>query len=79
MRKTRSSCSDLLSLLALLAVAVRSTSSRSTMSGSDSFMEHCGCAKAHQWRCGTASVLAVVRDGRARVQPEHVYSMLMHG
>ena len=52
-RKTWSSCSDLLSLLALLAVAMRSTSSRSTMSGSDSFMEHCGCAKAHQWRCGT--------------------------
>ena len=66
-RKTRSSCSDLLSLLALLAVAVRSTSSRSTMSGSDSFMEHCGCAKAHQRRCGTAPVLAVVRDGRASV------------
>ena len=57
-RKTRSSCSDLLSLLALLAVAVRSTSSRSTVSGSDSFMEHCGCAKAHQWRCGTASELS---------------------
>ena len=63
--KTRSSCSDLLSLLALLAVAVQSTSSRSTVSGSDSFMEYCGCAKAHQRRCGTASVLAVVRDGRA--------------
>ena len=77
--KTRSSCSDLLSLLALLAVAVRSTSSRSTMSGSDSFMEHCGCAKAHQRRCGTASVLAVVRDGRAsaaRTCLQHAHAWL---
>ena len=77
--KTRSSCSDLLSLLALLAVAVRSTSSRSTMSGSDSFMEHCGCAKAHKRRCGTASVLAVVRDGRAsaaRTCLQHAHAWL---
>ena len=77
--KTRSSCSDLLSLLALLAVTVRSTSSRSTMSGSDSFMEHCGCAKAHQRRCGTASVLAVVRDGRAsaaRTCLQHAHAWL---
>ena len=46
------------------------------MSSSDSFMEHCGCATAHQRRCGTASVLTIVRDGPEPVQPEHVYSML---
>ena len=77
--KTRSSCSDLLSLLAVLAVTVRSTFSRSTMSGSDSFMEHCGSAKAHQRRCGTASVLAVVRDGRAsaaRTCLQHAHAWL---
>ena len=78
-RKTRSSCSHLLSLLALLAVAVRSTSSRSTVSGSDSFMEHCGCATAHQRRCGTASVLTIVRDGRAsaaRTCLQHAHAWL---
>ena len=71
--------SGLLLLLALLAVAVRSTSSRSTMSGSDSFMEHCGCAKAHQRRCGTAPVLAVVRGGRAsaaRACLQHAHAWL---
>ena len=79
-RKTRSSCSDLLSLLALLAEVMRSTFSRSTMSGSDSFMEHCGSATAHQRRCGTASVLTIVRDGRAsaaRTCQQHAHAWLM--
>ena len=65
--KTRSSCSDLLSLLALLAVAVWSTSSRSTMSGSDSFMEHCGCATPPCRRCGPASELSNMQP--SLVQP----------
>ena len=58
-------CSDLLSLLALLAAAMRSTFSRRTVPCSDSFVGHCGSATAHQRRCGTASVLKIVRDGDA--------------
>ena len=58
--KSRSSCSDVLLLLMLLAVAVGSTSCRWSFAGSDSFMELCGCATPHLWLCGTASKLTVM-------------------
>ena len=79
--KTRSSCSDLLSLLAVLAVTVRSTSSRSTMSGSDSFMEHCGCAPVPRRTSGAVAQPQCSQSCAMAepVQPEHVYSMVMHG
>ena len=58
--KSRSSCSDVLLLLMLLAVAVGSTSCRWSFAGSDSFMELCGCATPLLGLCGTASKLTVM-------------------
>ena len=58
--KSRSSCSDVLLLLVLLAVAVWSTSCRWTFAGCDSFMELCGCATPLLGLCGTASKLTVM-------------------
>ena len=55
--KSRSSCSDVLLLLVLLAVAVWSTSCRWSFAGYDSFMELCGCATPLLGLCGTASKL----------------------
>ena len=56
--KSRSSCSDVLLLLVLLAgVAVRSTSCRRSLAGCESFMELCGCATPLLGLCGTASKL----------------------
>ena len=65
--KSRSSCSDVLLLLVLLAVAVRSTSCRWTFAGYDSFMELCGCATPLLGLCGTASKLTVMDPSLAQL------------
>ena len=58
--KSRSSCSDVLLLLVLLAVPVGATSCRWSFAGCDSFMELCGCATPQLGLCGTASKLTVM-------------------
>ena len=65
--KSRSSCSDVLLLLVLLAVAVWSTSCRWTFAGCDSFMELCGCATPLLGLCGTASKLTVMDPSLAQL------------
>ena len=65
--KSRSSCSDVLLLLVLLAVAVWSTSCRWTFAGYDSFMELCGCATPLLGLCGTASKLTVMDPSPAQL------------
>ena len=65
--KSRSSCSDVLLLLVLLAVAVWSTSCRWTFAGCDSFMELCGCATPQLGLCGTASKLTVMDPSLAQL------------
>ena len=65
--KSRSSCSDVLLLLVLLAVAVWSTSCRWTFAGCDSFMELCGCATPLFGLCGTASKLTVMDPSLAQL------------
>ena len=65
--KSRSSCSDVLLLLVLLAVAVGSTSCRWSFAGYDSFMELCGCATPQLGLCGTASKLTVMDPSLAQL------------
>ena len=65
--KSRSSCSDVLLLLVLLAVAVWSTSCRWSFAGYDSFMELCGCATPQLGLCGTASKLTVMDPSLAQL------------
>ena len=64
--KVRSSSSDPLSVLALLARPRRSTSWRRSTAAGGSFMEHCVCAALQHRRCHTGSQLLLCRPGYAR-------------
>ena len=65
--KLRSSSSDPLLLLALLAQAGRSTSWRTSTAAAASFMEHCGCAAQLHTRCRTVSQPRPGRPDQARL------------
>ena len=69
--KLRSSSSDLLSLLALLARPRRSIPWRTSTAGGASFTEHCSCAALQHRRCHAGSQLVLCRPGYARAAVQY--------